>query len=172
MVENTYGFLVDTSRCIECGGCEVACKREQGVERGVNWRKVVTVDEGVEGEEEHWPMSCLHCSDAPCATICPVNAIEKRDDGIVTVDDDECIGCGYCLYACPFGAPQFGRDGATGSKGTMNKCTFCVDRIEEGKEPACAANCVTNAILAGDMTEITEEYQERVAKTGKPIVSP
>ena len=78
------------------------------------------------------PMLCFHCADdAPCIKVCPVNALYNRTDGIVLHDKDRCIGCGYCLYACPFGVPQFQKSGIFGSKGKMDKCTFCVEPFDQ-----------------------------------------
>jgi formate dehydrogenase iron-sulfur subunit len=103
-----------------------------------------------------------------------MHAIYKREDGIVLVDKDKCIGCGYCLYACPFGAPQFEGTGVFGSKGKMDKCTYCVEpyhqkdangnRIVREPRPRCAAFCATKALLAGDAEEISAIYRQRAAK--------
>ena len=99
-------FYVDVKRCIECGGCEVACKNENNVPEGIARIRVVTVNEGEAGES-NVAVPCMHCSKAPCVAVCPVDALYHREDGIVQVNKETCIGCGYCLYACPFGAPQF-----------------------------------------------------------------
>ncbi|NLF15511.1 MAG: 4Fe-4S dicluster domain-containing protein, partial [Anaerolineaceae bacterium] len=105
-------------------------------------------------------MSCLHCGDPACASVCPTGAITKRaEDGIVVVDQDKCIGCHYCFYACPFGVPQYGPDGK------MYKCDFCLDRLEEGKEPACVATCPTGALHSGTMEELAKRAEEKAAKS-------
>ncbi len=100
-------FYCDTNRCIECHGCDVACKEAHHLPVGVNRRRVVMLNEGVVGKETAVSIACMHCSDAPCAQVCPVDCFYIRADGIVLHDKKTCIGCGYCLYACPFGAPQF-----------------------------------------------------------------
>jgi formate dehydrogenase iron-sulfur subunit len=101
-----------------------ACKNEHEVPWGVNRRRVVTVKDGVPGERSI-SVACMHCSDAPCMAVCPVDCFYKTDEGVVLHDKDLCIGCGYCFYACPFGAPQFPQAGAFGLRGKMDKCTFC-----------------------------------------------
>ncbi len=99
-------FVCDAERCIECNGCVTACKNENEVPWGVNRRRVVTLNDGVPGEKSI-SVACMHCSDAPCMAVCPVDCFYRTDEGVVLHDKDLCIGCGYCFYACPFGAPQF-----------------------------------------------------------------
>ena len=123
-------FLCDAERCIECNGCVTACKQEHDIPWGVNRRRVVTINDGVPGERSI-SVACMHCSDAPCMAVCPVDCFYRTDDGVVLHDKDLCIGCGYCFYACPFGAPQFPQAGAFGVRGKMDKCTFCAG----GPEP-------------------------------------
>ena len=117
-------FLCDAERCIECNGCVTACKQEHEIPWGVNRRRVVTINDGVPGEQSI-SVACMHCSDAPCMAVCPVDCFYQTDEGVVLHDKDLCIGCGYCFYACPFGAPQFPQAGAFGLRGKMDKCTFC-----------------------------------------------
>ena len=105
-------FLCDSNRCIDCNGCVTACKNEHDVPWGVNRRRVVTINDGVVGAEKSISVACMHCSDAPCMAVCPVDCFYLTDDGVVLHDKDLCIGCGYCFYACPFGAPQFPQAGS------------------------------------------------------------
>ena len=179
-------FYCDEERCIECNGCTIACAEAHDLPVGISRRKVVTLDEGIEGKEFSVSVACMHCTDAPCEQVCPVDCFYIREDGIVLHDKDTCIGCGYCLYACPFGAPQFPRDGAFGTKGVMDKCTMCAggpeetnsdkerelygqNRIAEGKVPVCAAMCSTSALIVGDEQEVSKIYRERVASRGKGV---
>ena len=172
-------FLCDAERCIECNGCVTACKQENDIPWGVNRRRVVTINDGVPGERSV-SVACMHCSDAPCMAVCPVDCFYRTDDGVVLHDKDLCIGCGYCFYACPFGAPQFPQAGAFGVRGKMDKCTFCAggpepnnseaefkkygrNRLAEGKLPACAEMCSTKALLAGDGDVLADIYRERVS---------
>ncbi len=176
-------FICDAERCIECNGCSTACKQEHEVPWGVNRRRLVTVNDGVPGERSI-SVACMHCTDAPCMAVCPVDCFYRTEDQIVLHDKDLCIGCGYCFYACPFGAPQFPQAGAFGLRGKMDKCTFCAggpeenhsveefrkygrNRIAEGKLPACAEMCSTKALLAGDAPVITTIYKTRVVTRGK-----
>ena len=103
-------FLCDADRCIECNACVTACKNEHEVPWGINRRRVVTINDGKPGERSV-SMACMHCTDAPCAAVCPVTCIFSTDEGVVLHSKDLCIGCGYCFYACPFGAPQYPRVG-------------------------------------------------------------
>ena len=158
-------FLCDAERCIECNACVTACKNEHEVPWGINRRRVVTINDGDPGERSI-SVACMHGSDAPCMAVCPVDCFYQTDDGVVLHSKDLCIGCGYCFYACPFGAPQFPQAGNFGSRGKMDKCTFCAggpeenhstaefakygrNRIAEGKLPICAEMCSTKALLAG-----------------------
>ena len=117
-------FLLDAERCIECNACVTACKNEHEVPWGINRRRVVTINDGKPGERSI-SMACMHCTDAPCAAVCPVSCFYTTADAVVLHDKDLCIGCGYCFYACPFGAPQYPRVGNFGSRGKMDKCTYC-----------------------------------------------
>src|SRR5678816_2596370 len=153
-------FLCDADRCIECNACVTACKNENEVPWGINRRRVVTINDGKPGERSI-SMACMHCTDAPCAAVCPVN----------------------CFYACPFGAPQYPKVGNFGSRGKMDKCTFCAggpeadgstaeyekygaNRLAEGKLPLCAEMCSTKSLLAGDGDIIAQIYKERVLTRG------
>jgi formate dehydrogenase iron-sulfur subunit len=175
-------FLCDVERCIDCAGCVIACKEGNHVPVGVNRRSVITINQGKPGEKSI-SVACMHCADAPCIAVCPVDALYQREDGIVLVNKDTCIGCGYCFMACPFGAPQFPSSGVFGSRGAMDKCTYCAggpaetfsekertlygqNRIAEGKVPLCAAMCATKSLLAGDADVVADVYRERVFKRG------
>jgi len=176
-------FYCDDHRCIECFACSVACGEAHELPTGISRRKVITLHNGVEGKEISTSIACMHCTDAPCEQVCPVDCFYIREDGIVLHDKKKCIGCGYCLYACPFGAPQFPRDGAFGAKGAMDKCTMCAggpeetnspaerhlyghNRIAEGRVPICAAVCATNALLVGDAESVSTMYRKRVVGRG------
>ena len=143
---------------------------------------MVTIKDGEQGERS-LSVACMHCSDAPCAAVCPVDCFYTTGDGIVLHDKDICIGCGYCFYACPFGAPQFPAEAAFSSRGKMDKCTFCAggpeddhssqeyskygrNRVAEGKLPLCAEMCSTHALLAGDGDVVSDIYRKRVINRG------
>ncbi len=176
-------FLCDAERCINCGGCVTACKNEHEVPWGIQRRRVVTINEGVPGEKSI-SVACMHCSDAPCMAVCPTNCFYRTEDGLVLHDKDKCIGCGYCFFACPFGAPQFPNGAsAFAARGKMDKCTYCAggpapngsaeelekygrNRLAEGKLPLCAEMCSTKALLAGDAAVIADIMRERVLRRG------
>ena len=175
-------FLHDWERCIECNGCVAACKNEHEIPWGMNRRRVVTINDGKPGERSI-SVACMHCSDAPCMAVCPVDCFYQTADGVVLHNKDLCIGCGYCFYACPFGAPQFPKTGAYSGRGKMDKCTYCAggpeqpgseaelkkygrNRLAEGRLPLCAEMCATKALLAGDADRISDVYRTRVASRG------
>lgn len=184
-------FHFDPDSCIGCQACATACKERNGVapaddsERtdGPDWRRVIHVSDGTftvedieqgrlpDYEETSVSMSCMHCANPPCEKVCPTNAIEKRDtDGIVTVDQDECIGCHYCGWACPYGAPQYGDDGF------MQKCNLCLSSEaaasgeprhhpdDGGETPACVETCVGAALDAGPVSEMMRKASEEAAE--------
>jgi len=175
-------FLCDSERCIECNGCVTACKNANETEWGIQRRRVVTLDDGEVGSEVSISVACMHCSDAPCMAVCPTDCFYPTEEGLILHNKDLCIGCGYCLYACPFGAPQFPKQGALGARGKMDKCTFCAggpeedpaleeqkygaNRLKDGKLPLCAEMCSTKALLAGDAQEISDIFRERVVYRG------
>ncbi|AXY01063.1 formate dehydrogenase FDH3 subunit beta [Vibrio alfacsensis] len=178
-------FLCDTKRCIECNGCVTACKNanDDALEWGIQRRRVVTLNDGEPGENSI-SVACMHCTDAPCMAVCPADCFEHTEDGIVLHNKDLCIGCGYCLFACPFGAPQFPKQASFGERGKMDKCTFCAggpetepgsleerekygaNRIAEGKLPMCASLCSTKALLAGDAEKVSDIFRQRVVERG------
>ena len=157
-----YGFYVDVSKCIDCYSCEVACKQWNGIKAGsVKWRRVNELTTGTfpDVKRTFVSLSCMHCGDPPCEAICPVGAISKQfEGGAVLVDQDECIGCHACFLACPFGVPQYGDDG------TMQNCNMCLDRLKEGKKPACATTCPVGALQFGTLEELSALASAKAAR--------
>ncbi len=178
--------LVNLDKCIGCRACQIACKEWNGREPvktsfsptftnppgllADTW-KVVFFKEFKKkyptGFEDPYimpiPYNCLHCVEAPCATTCPVGAIKVSPEGAVVIEASECIGCGYCENACPYDVPS--RDEATGK---YYKCTFCVDRVQAGLEPACVSVCPTNVFEFGDAGEIMDRA-DRLKSEGKVV---
>ena len=153
-----YGFYIELERCVNCHACEVACKQVHDTPAGVRWRRVIDTWGGdfPDVSRTFVSLSCMHCGNPACEAVCPTGAISKRaEDGIVVVDQNKCIGCHYCFFACPFGIPQYGTDG------TMQKCDFCTGL---GIEPACAATCIANALHAGTLEELSEMAQKKAAE--------
>ena len=156
-------FWFDQSKCTGCKACAVACKDKHDLPVGVTWRRVAEYTGGswllnqIDGTATqdvftyYTSISCNHCADPICVSVCPSTAMRKGDNGIVTVDPAICIGCRYCEMACPYSAPQFDAD-----KGVMTKCDFCADRIAAGDDPACVAACPSRALGYGELSEVTE----------------
>lgn len=143
-----YGFVIDHHRCIGCHACTVACKAENDVPVGDfrTWVKYTEIGTFPQVRRHFAVLRCNHCTSAPCVTICPVNALEKRPDGIVDLDRDVCIGCKACMQACPYDALYLNED-----QGCAEKCHYCAHRVEQGLEPACVIVCPEQAIVAGDL---------------------
>ncbi len=145
-----YGFVIDHDSCIGCHACTVACKSENDVPVG-KFRtavKYTEVGKFPSVKRNFLVQRCNHCTDAPCVTICPVNALEKRPDGIVDIDRDACIGCRACMQACPYDAIYLNED-----HGAVEKCHFCAHRVEKRLEPACVTVCPVGAIIPGDFDD-------------------
>jgi Fe-S-cluster-containing dehydrogenase component/DMSO reductase anchor subunit len=146
-----YSFVFDQNRCTGCHACRLACTIENGLALDQSWRSIHTFNPRHEPAAPvfHLSLACNHCAEPACLTACPAQAYEKDGmTGAVLVDDAKCIGCRYCTWACPYDAPCF--DAASG---VITKCTFCVERIREGGQPACAALCPTGALKFERLTE-------------------
>jgi formate dehydrogenase iron-sulfur subunit len=171
------GFFTDTSICIGCKACEVACKEwnsvpEDGLDftgmsfdntRGLGadtWRHVAFVEQPDRDDGMRWLMSsdvCKHCTHAACLDVCPTGALFRTEFGTVVVQEDVCNGCGYCVSACPYGVIDKRED-----DGRVFKCTLCYDRLGVGQEPACAKACPTQSIQFGEVDELRERAAGRV----------
>ncbi|MEV0629367.1 4Fe-4S dicluster domain-containing protein [Nonomuraea wenchangensis] len=180
------GFFTDTSVCIGCKACEVACKEWNAVpDDGMTftgmsydntmslsadtWRHVAFIeqprplghqDPGVEGMDFRWLMAsdvCKHCTHAACLDVCPTGSLFRTEFGTVVVQDDICNGCGYCVPACPYGVI-----GKRETTGVAAKCTLCYDRLGVGQEPACAKSCPTDSIQFGELDELRERAARRL----------
>jgi len=194
------GMVIDLSRCVGCNTCAVACKEENDEPLGIWWNRVLTVGGGdyidvPEGEYpdvgmHYLPLACQHCENAPCVKVCPVSATYKRtEDGVVLVDFNRCIGCRYCMAACPYGVRNFnwgepvyspGVDFPVGHqgdhydkynpdrlvymperpKGVVEKCTFCVQRIDNDEIPFCVETCPEGARIFGDLDDPNSEVSQ------------
>ena len=179
-----YGMAIDLSRCIGCNTCAVACKVSNNLPKDVWWNVVHTegrdfadTSKGTYGGEMQlsWlPVNCMHCENAVCEEVCPTGATVKRDDGIVTVDAQTCIGCKSCITACPYDVrrlienePEYylelpiGDPAAKSHKGgTVEKCDFCAGRIDRGEKPACMELCPGRARYWGDLDDPESEVSQ------------
>ncbi|MCL3860737.1 DMSO/selenate family reductase complex B subunit [Actinotalea sp. K2] len=157
------GFYLDQNYCNGCKACQTACKDKNDLPLGVTWRRVVEYSGGTWANADetlapnvftyYTSVSCNHCEDPICVTVCPTGAMSKGEDGIVTVDPAKCVGCRYCEWACPYSAPQF-----DASAGVMSKCDLCADYLAEGKEPACVAACPSRVLKFGEIDELRAQY--------------
>lgn len=196
-----YGMAIDKNRCIGCNNCAMACKVENNLPNGVKWNQAVSVGGGEmytpageypdNLEMEFFTFSCQHCDNPACANVCPTGATEKREsDGIVTQDYEKCIGCQLCIEACPYTgvrtynekAPQYYLDFAVGDSAVsahqekvVEKCTFCVHRIDRNERPACVDLCRAIARYFGDLDDpdsdiskilATREYDQLIPEAG------
>ncbi|MCF7981067.1 MAG: 4Fe-4S dicluster domain-containing protein [Pseudomonadales bacterium] len=151
-------FLIDIFRCIGCDTCSVACKMENDIPLGQSRLRILnpqqtTVFDKPNGqypdlEMEWWPVMCQHCDDAPCVNDCPTYAIHQREDGLIEIDPEMCVGCQNCGELCPYGAINFNSD-----IGTSDKCDMCDHRVQEGLQPMCVEVCPTRALYFGDIKD-------------------
>lgn len=172
-----YAFYFDSSSCSGCKACQVACKDKNGLPEGVLWRRVYEVTGGdwrqagpawvADVFAYNLSVACNHCEQPLCLQACPAGAYTQRPDGVVLLDSQKCMGCGYCAWACPYGAPQM--DERTGR---MSKCNFCVDQVDAGRPPECVAACPLRALDFGDRRELEARHGARLTGGGLPAVAP
>ncbi len=182
-----WGMLIDTQKCSDgCNQCVIACQQENGWGQGssdeqhsrpeqkARWIRKVDIREKQSGYTVSLPVMCQHCETAPCVDVCPTGASFKRDDGIVLVDKHICIGCRYCMMACPYKARSFiheslydQRSHAPRGKGTVESCTLCVHRVDRDRLPACVEACAqssSGAMLFGDLNDVDSEISQTLQR--------
>lgn len=176
-----WGMVIDLRKCVGCDSCTVACKVENRTPPGISYNVVLEQEIGTfpNVAKVNLPIPCMQCDNPPCVQVCPVRATFKLANGIVTIDNDRCIGCRYCIVACPYGArsydfgesyeeemigyndvtsPEYGiergeRNSKKSTIGTVRKCNFCLHRLERGEEPACVETCIGDARFFGDLND-------------------
>ncbi|MBT8119954.1 MAG: 4Fe-4S dicluster domain-containing protein [Gammaproteobacteria bacterium] len=187
--KNRWGMLIDTSKCANgCTACVDACNEENGLvgngrpETDTQYIRKVTLKNKATGHETSLPLMCQHCETAPCADVCPTGASFVRADGIALVDKHICIGCRYCMMACPYKARSFVHESvqnqkltAPRGKGTVESCTMCVTRVDNGGIPACVEACTEdnhNALMFGDLNDANSEISIALRERGGKQLRP
>jgi formate dehydrogenase iron-sulfur subunit len=159
-------ILTDITMCIGCRECVIACKKVNGLERELprrwvledglsarNWTSVVERPDGFVRKQ------CRHCLQPACASVCPVAALEKQSSGAVTYDSNRCMGCRYCMMACPYGIPRYDWESRVP---TVRKCILCNQRVLKGEEPGCTGACPTGATIFGERQDMLDEARSRI----------
>jgi len=191
--ERRWGMVIDLQKCVGCDSCTVACKAENRTPPGVSYNVVMEEEHGEfpNVSRTNVPRPCMQCEEPPCVQVCPVSATYKMDNGVVNIDYDRCIGCRYCMIACPYGAryfdfgenyddeveeageitsPEYGvdrgkREDGESPIGNVRKCSFCTHRLERGEEPACVETCVGDARNMGDLNDSDSDVAEMADST-------
>ena len=186
--DEKWGMVIDLQKCVGCDSCTVACKAENRTPPGVSYNVVMEEEHGEfpNTTRTNVPKPCMQCENPPCVQVCPVSATYKMDDGVVNIDYDRCIGCRYCMIACPYGAryfdfgesyddeddeageitsPEYGVDRGKREEnkspiGNVRKCSYCTHRLERGEEPACVETCIGDARNMGDLDDPDSEVAE------------
>ncbi len=171
-----WGMLINTENCADCNKCVTACNEENGLSGGLSptdsqWIRKVELKDMRSGRAVSLPMLCQHCENPPCVDVCPTGASFKRADGIVLVDMHTCIGCRYCVVACPYKARSFVHEplhdqkpNVPRGKGVVESCTLCVhrvDSVDKGQQPACAEACPNKSILFGNLNDPESDISKK-----------
>lgn len=191
--DERWGMVIDLQKCVGCDSCTVACKAENRTPPGVSYNIVAEEEHGEfpNVTRTNLPRPCMQCENPPCVQVCPVSATYKMDDGVVNIDYERCIGCRYCMIACPYGAryfdfgenyddevdgsgevtsPEYGvdrgaREDGESPVGNVRKCSFCTHRLERGEEPACVETCIGDARNMGDLDDPDSEVSQMTEST-------
>ena len=167
-----FVMVIDLARCKSVKACQTACNHAHGLQQGQNWIKVYPMQDADKTAPYWEPTTCMHCDEPPCVKVCPVDATFKRQDGIVLIDSDRCVGCRFCMAACPYSTrvfnweePDLSKEIASKEynaetsmpqkKGTVGKCDFCADMTRMGMLPHCVSACPNGVFMFGDMIEDT-----------------
>jgi molybdopterin-containing oxidoreductase family iron-sulfur binding subunit len=191
-----YGMVIDLKRCYGCYACVMACKTANHTPPGVLWARLLQGEVGSfpNAVRQTLPVLCMHCDEPSCMEVCPTGATQKLDNGIVIVEKEKCMGCKYCVMACPYGArysveewesyfpeglplspyeeftkAQFEEKSGVG---VATKCDFCLDRISNGKMPSCVDACPANARIFGDLDDPNSEVSILIKKERGQVLNP
>ena len=167
--KHRWAMVIDVAKCIGCQACTVSCIMENAVPEN-SFRTIVSTYEVHEDKRTGTymlPRLCNHCGNPPCVPVCPVGATFQRKDGVVVVDGDRCVGCGYCVQACPYDARFVNHE-----TGTEDKCTFCAHRVDAGLLPACVETCVGGARVFGDLNDPNSTVRHMVDQNKIKVLKP
>jgi tetrathionate reductase subunit B len=168
-----YGMVIDLRKCVGCYSCQVSCKMENEVATSHFRSRVKTIYQGIypNPKMDFVSLRCNQCGSPACIEACPTNATYQKDDGVVVVDYDKCIGCKNCVTICPYGA-RFMNAVHPDRKNKADKCNFCEHRTAVGLEPACARNCMGKAIYFGDLNDGTSTVSKLLKKNTTQVLKP
>ena len=156
-----FAMLIDAAKCTGCGACRVACQMQWQLPAKRFFNRLEFVEKGTypKATLEIFPVQCMHCDNAPCESVCPTQATYKRADGLVLINPDKCIGCKYCMTACPYDVRQ------VNEKGVPEKCRFCDPYILNGEKPPCVSTCMNQVRIFGDIDDPNSEISKAMART-------
>jgi Fe-S-cluster-containing dehydrogenase component len=158
-----YGMAIDTTKCIGCHSCRVACQNQNGLDYKETFNWIKNREQGVypSFDKEYIPLQCNHCENAPCQRVCPTGATFTSKEGVVLVNPNTCVGCKYCMEACPYKMRVVDHH-----LGIVEKCRFCIELVRAGGTPACVTTCPTQVRIFGDLNDPNSEISKFIAQTG------
>ncbi len=159
-----WAMFIDATKCVGCHACRIACQNQNAITPKEYYNRIEEQEFGKypDYNRRFFPVQCQHCDNPPCVTVCPTGASYKRDDGVVLVDIDRCIGCKYCILSCPYEARIVNEE-----HGYVHKCRFCIEFVESGESPACMTTCPTGVRVFGDLNDPQSEIS-KIVTTKKP----
>ncbi len=155
-----YALLIDASKCTGCTACTIACQMHNHLTPNLTYNRLVKLERGTfpNVKMEILPVQCMHCDNPACVEVCPTGASYKREDGIVSIDHDKCIGCKYCMAACPYDARQINEDRVP------EKCRWCPEYVTKGEQPVCASTCMNEVRVFGDLDDPNSKLSRLLVK--------
>jgi Fe-S-cluster-containing dehydrogenase component len=162
-----YGIGIDTTRCVGCQSCRVACQNQQNLDfnQAYNWIKEREVGRFPSFDKEFIPYQCMQCENPPCQRVCPTAAIYTSPEGVVLVHPERCIGCKYCIQACPYRVRLVDEH-----RGIVIKCWFCIDLVRDGGKPACVTTCPTQVRVFGDLDDPESDISKFIAQNRAEVL--
>jgi len=180
-----YVMVIDLNQCVGCDTCTVACKLDNQTGSGIQWGRVIEEESGSfpEVKKLYIPILCMHCEESECLKVCPTKATYRDPRGLVLIDYDKCMGCQYCMLACPYMARHFNEArtpppdvpagaGGDSRKGVVEKCDFCEDRLSVGGLPRCVEVCSYDARIFGDRDDPGSRVAKLVAEEKPEVLKP